>query len=62
MYYYLLVPVFCFLVFGVWCLGGVNKADDVCLFICRYPEELADSSFDNTGCEFYLWCILWGFM
>ena len=23
------------------------------LFTFRYPEELADSSFDNTGCEFY---------
>ena len=33
-------------------LGGV-KADDVVLFTFRYPEELADSSFDNTGCEFY---------
>ena len=21
------------------------------LVYCRYPEELADSSFDNTGCE-----------
>lgn len=44
---------FCFLFFFFWCLGGVN-ADDVVLFTFRYPEELADSSFDNTGCE-YLW-------
>ena len=49
--YVLSATLFLFSLFGV-CLGGVNKADDVVLLTFRYPEELADSSFDNTGCEF----------
>ena len=49
--YYLILLVFLFFCFGY--LGGVINADGVVLFTFRYPEELADSSFDNTGCEFY---------
>lgn len=42
--------------FWVCLFGWVKKvkADDVVLFTFRYPEELADSSFDNTGCELHL--------
>lgn len=28
-----------------------GRANAEGLFTCRYPESLADQSFDNTGCQ-----------